>query len=749
MAWRLADVTLGSDPTAHGDPAGYTTGAVGVETIVFKARYLGGHIHALLRDPAGWQHADLTAASGAPASAGAGFGSEPTAYFVKRDGTHHVVWFGDDQHVHELVRDAAGWRHADISSLSGAPSSAAPTWGTPAAYWSEARGTRSVVFLGMDQHLHRLWCDAAGWHYEQLPGQPNPVMISPAAYLDGDVEHIYFVGADAHIYELTNGGGAWVVHDVLLASGAPVPASGSHDWIRDGLTAYAVAPTQTQYVVYLGWEGHVHELSRSGGGLWRHTDLTFSSGAPASAAPNLARPTAYVSAAQGTRHVVYCGDGGHVHELYCDAAGWHHQDLSAAAGAPSSALAEDDAPACFANDADGTQHVAYLGRSTELHEVWRDGAGWHYANLTRQVFCPLATGSPVAHEDLGATKRVTFRGRGGHVDRLTTSGPQWTHLDLSRVASAPVPVLRGSSPAEYFVDPIVGVPATLEGVAFVGEDLRVHLLRRTRTAWSHLDLTRLTAAPEPRGSSPTAYVLLSALSVSEHVVYIGADQHLHSLEGDQRGWRHVDLTKASGAPPSAAPAGSPASGYVVPLQSTHHVVYAGQDRHVHQLSCSGGVWRHDDVSRASGAPPASDIGGVAPTGFAAPRGAHHVVFPGVDGHVHELQRLVTGRWMHTDLTAASGAPVKASPQGSPVGHVLVGGSIHVVYRGEDGLVHDLCFDPAGWQYDPLAFGAPGAMRDSSPAGYAWPGSSTGHPEFVYVGTDGHVYVISYYEPGLQ
>jgi hypothetical protein len=49
-------------------------------------------------------------------------------------------------------------------------------------------------------------------------------------------------------------------------------------------------------------------------------------------------------------------------------AGWHHADLTASAGAPTSA----GPPVGYVFDAQGTQHVDYRGSDSHIHELW-----WH------------------------------------------------------------------------------------------------------------------------------------------------------------------------------------------------------------------------------------------------------------------------------------------------------------------------------------------------------------------------------------
>jgi hypothetical protein len=45
---------------------------------------------------------------------------------------------------------------------------------------------------------------------------------------------------------------------------------------------------------------------------------------------------------------------------------WHINDLTAATGAPTAGVR----PAAFVFDAQGTQHVVYVGIDTHLYELW-------------------------------------------------------------------------------------------------------------------------------------------------------------------------------------------------------------------------------------------------------------------------------------------------------------------------------------------------------------------------------------------
>ena len=83
---------------------------------------------------------------------------------------------------------------------------------------------------------------------------------------------------------------------------------------------------------------------------------------------------------------------------------------------------------------------------------------------------------------------------------------------------------------------------------------------------------------------------------TQHVVYRGADSHIHELWFNG-GWHHNDLT----ALPARRPRPGDPAGYTWDVDSTQHVVYRGTDNHIHELWFNGG-WHHNDLTNAAGAP---------------------------------------------------------------------------------------------------------------------------------------------------
>jgi hypothetical protein len=207
---------------AWGDPFGYYTPLFEASRVVYRGH--DDHIHELwlTRDSNGWQHADLSAMSGAP---GADrdvlgfFNAAPFGYYTPLYDAARVIYRGNDEHIHELwlTRDSNGWQHADLSAMSGAAAAASEPYG----YYTPLYDAARVIYRGNDDHIHELWLtrDSNGWQHADLSAMSG-----------------------------------------LATPGVPMGYFSTND--------------STARLVHRGYDDHVHELSISPTQFWMHQDLT-------------------------------------------------------------------------------------------------------------------------------------------------------------------------------------------------------------------------------------------------------------------------------------------------------------------------------------------------------------------------------------------------------------------------------------------------------------------------------------------
>ncbi len=169
------------------------------------------------------------------------------------------------------------------------------------------------------------------------------------------------------------------------------------------------------------------------------------------------------------------------------------------------------------------------------------------------------------------------------------------------------------------------------------------------------DLTKLAEAVAPvvqRGAGGLAGYWGS--DSSQHVNFIGVDNHLHELyiAPGAAGWVDNDLTKLAGA---VAPVQNTALDSYWGSDSSQHVNFIGVDARLHELYIAPGAagWVDNDLTKLAG--------GVLPSavteldGYWGSDNSQHVNFiaPGdANAHVHELY-LAPGAagWVDNDLTA--------------------------------------------------------------------------------------------------
>ncbi|MFY9838784.1 MAG: hypothetical protein WAK55_20370 [Xanthobacteraceae bacterium] len=368
MGWNWNDLTVAAGATDFvGGPEidGYVFAAQGTQHVNYGSNN-AGHITELWWDDKGWHYNDLIATTNSPMA----IGGTQNGYVFSDQRTQHVVYAGADWHIHELWWDGKGWHHNDLTNATGGASGlgGARSWGFLDGYAFETQGSQHVVYRADDGHIIGLWWENGSWSRNDLTLAACVTVTvdsSPTGYAfeAQGTQHVNFRGVDGHIYELWWQDGVWNQNDLTVAANAPLALTMAQGASVIGISGYIFVAQGTQHVLYLGQDYHIHELWWDSEG-WHHNDLTNAAGA--SSVDDTAQPVGYVFESQGTQHINYQGPDSHIHELWWDSEGWHHNDLTVAAGAPDT-RGELAGPVGYAFEAQGTQHVIY--RANNFHAV--------------------------------------------------------------------------------------------------------------------------------------------------------------------------------------------------------------------------------------------------------------------------------------------------------------------------------------------------------------------------------------------
>jgi hypothetical protein len=361
------------------------------------------------------------------------------------------------------------------------------------AYEWPLKSTIHIVYETGDEHIHEMSLGRKGtWHDDditRMTGAPEleDAILTGASWQDGRTQQIAYASAindNGHIYELVMyQDHPWSLEDPMLQPIDAAPADGfalaAYDWKQAG----------TKQLVYSGRDGHIHELSASVAGFWRYTDLTKVTSAPLADNSLLA---AYAWEGGNTKQVVYVGEDGHIHELMSGVDGrWRHTDLMAETGAP---LAGDVALAGYAWEYGKTKQVVYTGSDGDVYELaFRQDSRWSFVDLTSLTGAPLAVGSALAAFawETGFSKQVVYVDRNHHLYQLQMSLQEtWKHIDLTQKLGLPESSQDVLTTHEW-------TPEFAQHIAYLdtAENPHIHsLLLKHGEDWKHTDVTSLTGS---------------------------------------------------------------------------------------------------------------------------------------------------------------------------------------------------------------------------------------------------------------
>ena len=348
---------------------------------------------------------------------------------------------------------------------------------------------------------------------------------------------------------------------------------------------------------------------------------------------------------QKTNHVVYRSNNGHVVDIhYVREKGWVYADFVEKVGAPTAI----GSPAAFVYKANNSQNIFYRGHNGHLHVLnFVRGRGWKTTNLNQVTGGMPAGGDASCYNyHVFNSQHVIYRSRNNHLYQLyADQTDEWKIANMTEKTGAP---LATGNPTSYAYE-----SNNSQNLIYRGQDGHIHKIYFIRgEGWKHLSLTELTGGPLGLGD-PSSYTY--HVFNSQHVVYIGQNNHLYQLYAGQTDeWKIANMTEKTGAPLAT---GNPST-FIDPFNNSQNLIYRGQDGHIHDIYfIRGGGWKHLILTQLAGTPPSAG----SPFGYTFDLfKSQHVVYRAQNGHLYQLYSGKVGDWKHSDLTGDTGAPISAS-----------------------------------------------------------------------------------------
>ena len=379
MGWHQHNLTMasGGAPGAIESPVSHVFDAEGTQHVFYRALLGTDQVREALvelwwkgGDAPRWD--DLFAGLTSPAR---DFSIPPLAsHVVDVEGTQHIFYQGDPGRIYELWWRGSESPHAgDLCLQSG---EALLGGRGLASHVFDAEGTQHVYFVasgrigGQDAtgHVVELWWRGGVTpHAEDLTRRsgttllPDSPLTSHVFDAEGTQHVFYRAGRD--IVELSWGDGQdW--HGANLSD----RSAGEAEPAASAPTSHVHDAEGTQHVFYTADNAHVIELSWRSGQDPVARDLSAHSHGAGPVPLAVSAPTSHVLDAEGTQHVYYISDAGHVIELWWPVGGDpQHEDLSDQIGGVPLATG---LPASHVFRAEGTQHVFFASTAREIIELW-------------------------------------------------------------------------------------------------------------------------------------------------------------------------------------------------------------------------------------------------------------------------------------------------------------------------------------------------------------------------------------------
>ncbi len=370
------------------------------------------------------------------------------------------------------------------------------------------------------------------------------------------------------------------------------------------------------------------------------------------------------------------------------------------------------APGILANDtsASGDPRVYfmvedYLDQANHIFgQAWTVDH-WSYVDVTDAANAPATTHSALSVTDIAGNPRIYYAAEGAagiHVHELAWDGDRWLHEDVT--AAARGPDAEGGVLVAAQID---GAPHVYH-LATGQNGLHVIELSWQMDHWTATDLTTLVQGPPARIGS--ALAVTTVVNGEPQVYYFSTDAGVQELSRSGAGWRHLDITAASGGAQAANDSALSALA-VAGAARVYYVANAMGNQHIHELAWVDESWHDSDLTAAvAGAPDATgDALHALTVGTQEDPRVYYMAEGYYEWEIHELAWNGSG-WSHKNLTIdgyASEALI-----GSPLFALTVKHDPRVYFQVStmDGNhIHELAWMDSSWQASDVSERAGGPL----------------------------------------
>jgi RHS repeat-associated protein len=351
------------------------------------------------------------------------------------DGSSHDFYFDTNQHLCQMSWiSGSGWFDQDLTSMTEA---ALPLAGSSVAA-AVLNGVIHVFYQGADLHIYDMNWTGSVWQNVDMTALTGASAMSGtkmSTVLTGNPNSpmMFYEGANQHLFTVywNSSANAWQNADLNALSGATTLMA-----VKASFGSVMFSGNGGVYVFYIGTNQHLIDINWDGTSRWLTGDLTIASGGAALAVSG----SAVTTVATGTTIDLmgfYEGSNQHIYSIYWNgsAGAWQTLDFTAFSGATNvaavqTALTNQIAPQIF-----------YFGSNQHLDDIYWNGSAWVNADVTSLANTTVvaASGSSLSsHGTAGPnTYNLFFEGSNQHIYHTyyNPGAPGWFNEDPLVAAS--------------------------------------------------------------------------------------------------------------------------------------------------------------------------------------------------------------------------------------------------------------------------------------------------------------------------
>jgi hypothetical protein len=315
--------------------------------------------------------------------------------------------------------------------------------GTALASLSTSDGSSHDFYFDTNQHLCQMsWFSGSGWFDQDLTSITESSLplagSSIAAVALGSVIHVFYQGANQHIYDMNWTGSIWQNLDMTVLTGAS-PVSNTK------MAIVATGSSNTPMMFYEGTNQHLFCIYwNAPTTTWLNADLHSLSGAT-----NLIAPNGAISAAMwgttGNIHALFLDTNQNLNRIVWSGTAWITNNLTSITGA---ALAVPGSKLTTISTGTPIDLMTfYEGAGQHIYSIyWNNSAGtyqaldftvWSGATNIAAVLTSLANNPVGPH--------MFYLSSNQHLDDMLWNGSAWVNADLTALANTTAVPASGSS----------------------------------------------------------------------------------------------------------------------------------------------------------------------------------------------------------------------------------------------------------------------------------------------------------------